>query len=401
MLLATLVVVAYAQLPSDVECQVCEDVVQTFHDRYRCAGEYLDFEHFRACDGPAFSCSNAPDAGECERMRSMFQTDPARGDLWKTHRVTGNAYKTCVALHQCPAEPTGNSACMETFAKDSGCRIDPTCSAVKVCTSSCYTCVRLVQEWPIFLEACSPPNANINDEAEFPNPSPVVPAEAVPNSFSESTASTDANGSEPELAPEDRAFIEDAASGRVEFNAATADRARRIQSAIQSGAIRSAQLQRAAEAAAAGSIFSINPDLPAYADPDHASAFLQLATTIRSSTRAATRARAQAGSTPASRDVRGGVDRETIQKACFGKYTELADSRRARYFMSYKRSTMPSLNPDDLAQSLTWDAHSTCKCLKAGCPMQPGETISLAGTCQYNRMHDMMMKIAFPTVSSP
>lgn len=385
------------------------------HSSHFNSGEYRELDHIRVCDGPSFQCGDAPNSAECESMKEQFQRDPSRADLWKTMRVTGSAYETCVKLQQCPNEaasatpalgggaPDTDSlpACLRAFSTDGGCRIDPTCSAIKVCTSACYTCVRLVQDWPIFMETCSPPNANINDEAEVPNPGVVVPA----SSFAEdSSSSSSSNSMEMEsdasLTAEDRAFIEAAAQGRAEFNAATADRARRIQNLIQSGAIPSSHLQQVAESAAAGTIFSINPDLPnSFGD---SGIFMELATTIQSAIKTSSSSTSKTSSavSPAA-DVRGGVDRETIQKACYAKYFELAESRRARYFMSYKRSNMPALNPDDLAQSLAWDAHSTCKCLKAGCPMQPGETMSMLGTCQYNRMHEMIMKIAFPNVANP
>ncbi len=82
---------------------------------------------------------------------------------------------------------------------------------------------------------------------------------------------------------------------------------------------------------------------------------------------------------------------------CWDMWNELGQSRRARFYMSYKKTTMAELNPDDLTQGLAWDAHSVCKCL-GKCPMQPGETLQYAHSCKYTRSHEFLMKVAFPYI---
>lgn len=43
------------------KCRVCEDAMQTFHDHYRCAGEFMNWGperdlNIKACDAPIFDC---------------------------------------------------------------------------------------------------------------------------------------------------------------------------------------------------------------------------------------------------------------------------------------------------------------------------------------------------------
>jgi hypothetical protein len=95
-----------------------------------------------------------------------------------------------------------------------------------------------------------------------------------------------------------------------------------------------------------------------------------------------------------------GEDGQDLTPQCHAMWEELGNSRRARYMMSYKKYTMPELNPDDLRQSLAWDAYSVCKCL-GKCPTEPGETLSLVNVCKYTRMHELQMKLAFPNVVNP
>ncbi len=320
--------------------------------------------------------------------------NPGASDLWRHLRVLGNVYETCVELGYCGRDPNKAAGdytpCHRALSDDWRCEIEPKCDAVKQCSTQCYTCNRLVREWPIFMETCKPPGANVNDEVEVPTPQ--VPSASASSFISHSQQVQQTQGfpvapnAVTELSLEDQAFIADAASGRAVFNEFNAARARRIQEAIQSGAVNPAQLQAVAEVAAAESITSINPDLP--------SVFMELSTTVRA------RAASKNGAKPPPQ-VRGGVNLDDVQTLCHAKWREFSQSRRSRYFLSYKKTTMPELNPDDIIQSLGWDAHSTCKCLQAGCPMQPGETLELLGTCQYNRMHELIMKMAFPNVANP
>ena len=326
-------------------------------------------------------------------MEQNFLKAPAAVSLWKAMRTTGDVYRTCIDLKYCEPDPEGEwSVCHHALWDDPACELEAKCKATESCTSSCYTCNRLIREWPIFMEACQPPGTNINDEVEGGNPAPIVPSanSILPISFTETASASAA------LSPEDRAFIEAAAQGRAAFDEVNAERARRIQQAIQSGAIAPQQLQQIAEFAAAGALTAIEPDLPPV--------FLELRTTVLAHAAGKPGDPNHAmdnGPAPPPKEYRAGVDRDLIESTCFGKYKELAQSRRARYFMSYKQITMPALNPDDVSQALGWDAHSVCKCLKAGCGMQPAEGLGMISTCQYSPMHELIMKMAFPGLANP
>lgn len=89
-----------------------------------------------------------------------------------------------------------------------------------------------------------------------------------------------------------------------------------------------------------------------------------------------------------------------IADACLQTWNKFKNSRRARYFMSYKEVTQIEPDPTDMKQGLLWDANAVCKCL-GECEMQPGESLEYLKPCTYNKLHDMVMRMAFPKVAEP
>lgn len=152
------------------------------------------------------------------------------------------------------------------------------------------------------------------------------------------------------------------------------------------------------------------PPARGFSARDAQGVFLELGTAVRGNSDdavaakqdAAQESRLQQEATASQTAQKAKAEDQTIDYAvreprCWSMWKELGEIRRARFFMSYKKTTMPSLNPDDMAQGLGWDAHSVCKCLQK-CPMDPGETLQMANSCKYTRAHEFLMKVAFPTL---
>jgi len=148
-----------------ITCQICEDVVQTWHDRWRCAGETGNPDVVRVCDGPVFKCEDSPDPASCKANIMDFRSAESAASLWKALRREGDSYAACVTLNKCPAEDT---TCQTALAQPD-CALQAKCAAVTSCGAECYNCYRLVSEWPIYQEACLPANAVVPNELEAPH----------------------------------------------------------------------------------------------------------------------------------------------------------------------------------------------------------------------------------------
>jgi len=354
------------------------------------------------CTGPIFDCDQAPHATECEAMRNEFITDSSNA-IWIAARREPSPFAICVQLQKC-SDDENSKACKEALKKPE-CELKPECEATKVCSSICYTCYRLINEWPIFQETCKPPGANMADEVQPPPPAPLVKLTSDPISFVEQQGMQSNY-----LTYDDEQFLRIAASGAVSFNSREhAERAHRVQRAMESGLLSENQLRMIAEAAATSdlvrhsSFLELNSQTSRYVDaselesdhdydpqadsPEFSSSNIEL---LQDGAFKGLRARARR-----QPEFRGGFDTSLIQKTCYNMWDELRESRRARYFMTYKRTTMPELDFNDLASGYAWDAHSVCKCLKM-CPMQQGESLELVQICRYNKMQDLLMRTAFP-----
>lgn len=90
------------------DCTVCEDVLSTWHNKYRCAGE-IDYGvgPMRACDLPHFSCqqlSSVDRRRNCERMKATFRTRTNSAKVWEALAAyNDDPYLACAteALKQC------------------------------------------------------------------------------------------------------------------------------------------------------------------------------------------------------------------------------------------------------------------------------------------------------------
>ena len=337
----------------------------------------------RVCDGPVFNCSDAPDAASCEAMRTELKEDSMASKLWKSIRREGNVHQACIDLGKCDAE--SDSDCHKALLSDPACKTSTMCSAVEVCSNECYVCNRLVREWPIFMEACKPPSAIIPNEVEeftIVRKFKYTPVSTLPVEADASFVHADA-AAEMDLANHQEADASTAiahieqlfAEGKIGEEEYKALLEHQINVARGVSFVEmDAELDVDSENSAVTEDGKYYAHAAFEADPEAFTSFVQMESTVSD-----------------------GVDHT---EQCFALWDELALSRRARYFMSYKKYAMPELNPDDLLQSLAWDAHSVCKCL-GKCPTQPGETLSLLNTCKYTRMHELQMRLAFPTATNP
>lgn len=168
LLLLAMAAMGQAANPS-LRCRVCEDVAQTWHDSYRCAGESLELwsgspdAPAQACDQPRFSCEQlAGDlAYSCRQMESEFIDDDAAARiLWKSQMEFGQSYQTCVKLGRCEADPAPEEGamhpCHEAFSSEEGKNNILFPGFTQSCTEECYLCGWLVREWPLFQEICTP-----------------------------------------------------------------------------------------------------------------------------------------------------------------------------------------------------------------------------------------------------
>lgn len=177
------------------KCQLCEDVLQTYHNRYRCAGEILESVPDQdggppTCAQSLFSCEDLSgelqsDCLKLEAELAALESMPADFlSLGKTPhlpkhlgypasyaalhiREVDAAYKTCAKLKYCEEDSASNSLqpCHLTFNHPL-CITDPMCKDFSTkCASNCYLCTWLVREWPRFQEYCKLPSVKTEKQA--------------------------------------------------------------------------------------------------------------------------------------------------------------------------------------------------------------------------------------------
>lgn len=146
-------------------CRICEDVANTYHDSYRCAGENVDLwglgtdPSIPACDESNFHCDMLVGdvAQACKTMEQDMLDDPRLARiLWVSQMEFGKAYETCVRMEKCPQDPDEQEGiftrCRQVFDSPEGHHDILLPGFTTNCTEECYLCTWLVREWPLFQE---------------------------------------------------------------------------------------------------------------------------------------------------------------------------------------------------------------------------------------------------------
>ena len=76
---------------------------------------------------------------------------------------------------------------------------------------------------------------------------------------------------------------------------------------------------------------------------------------------------------------------------CMAEWGSMWRSRKARYFMSWKREVHSIDGIQDAMHGLAWDAKTVCKCL-GKCPIGPFEDLGLIDACAYSRQDQARMQ---------
>jgi hypothetical protein len=427
LLVAVLALVSLQLVPASIvtlDCKVCEDVVQTYHDRYRCAGEYRKYEFKfgpKQCDGPHHFCT-APDnfdqREECAAVALELRKPGETILLWETMRKFGKRYRTCTALNMCESDSEeGPTDCHRAFQ-------DPMSDPKKVCSARCHQCMKQLYEFPLFQEICKPEGVKIEDEIVKP-PQAEVPGFS--DNYSSGRGSGDGSAAASLIQESQDAYL----ASRLETLKRTALKLKRerahmkakgltsspaaasllqeLQSMSYEGGNSKRELPQAFQREVRRHTTLVSmPPMPGSTN------FLEKESKIYLRPRQQSRATGMldnlmeafteedSSSTSSPNAGEGGEGEEGVHvkierpgDKCFQMWKELRKSRQARFYMSYKRKLVNDMNVMDVLESNGWDAHTTCKCL-GKCALEKGESLDLVNVCRYTTQDDIKMKTIFP-----
>jgi len=392
-------------------CRICEDVAQTYHDSYRCAGENVDLwgdgamPGIPACDEAKFSCDKLTGdvAQACESMEQEFIQDERQARiLWTVQSEFGKAYDTCIQLGKCEAHPNAEAGiftpCRQVFDSRRGHFDIFHPGFTSNCTEECYLCTWLVREWPLFQEICTPEGATLG--------SSIDPDRTAMKAI--------------QLAALERQKVAEVA--RVTALQQAVEEHEQEQQAMTGGedAAFLAQHQRQwqrrqgqGKEAHRGSRHALQPSF----NPDGL-LFLETSTNVESRSRASSMARAwskafhrassSSSSSPSASIKFGQVigdgdappqlsedPQSDLKLDCFTLWRFFSKSRKAKFFLSWKRVLGEMTTPADVERSNNWDANIACKCMGM-CPLDPFEHLGLLKQCRYDDRDRTMMEYAFP-----
>lgn len=402
-------------------CRICEDVAQTYHDSYRCAGEDVDLwgpgdaPSIPACDQAKFACDKLTgDLSEaCATMEHSFveDTDLARS-LWTAQMEFGRPYDTCVKMGKCERDPNpfeGDlTPCHAVFNSVDG-QHDPLLPAfTSSCSEECYLCTWLVREWPLFQEICTPEGTRL--------PNSIDPDRSIVKINAEHGLEAAAEAEQQEVQQE--AFLEHQHQQELQ-----AEHAGNLPVPLQQRIIRRGEDDALMRHTYASQLESRASD--AGADE----VFLEESIDLRSNSRSASRAQSQSQSnakgmarawskattraihgvlsaqsrphkdllysTPGDEEEGPALTESSFRDDCFIMWRYFARSRKAKFFASWKRNIGTERTPADVERSNNWDANVVCKCL-GQCELDPFEHLGLIRACRYDDKDRTAMDFAFP-----
>jgi len=326
------------------ECRVCEDAMNTFHDHYKCAGDFLWNSEMKACEGPIMDCAlvkkELQQPGK-DMVQSFITIPDNAKKIWETMMMQGNVYQTCVALAKCdkdPPAPKGSKGkgtpCHEAF-RSSECDGKLTCAAFDTsCTPQCYLCQIIIRDWPLFQETCKPAGAVLPNAVDVDED-----ADAASQPFGGTKTGTGAA---------------DAGGG--------------------------------ANAAKPGTQKTF---------------FLQLHDSVGTGTNSPS----SSSSSPAHNALQpaGGSDDRTpvvtgytLTQECFRQYNAIVLSKKTRYFAQWKKNVWILPDKKDRLFMNYWDANVACKCIGL-CPLGRFEDLSLMDVCRYTAFEELFAEHLYNT----
>ena len=401
-------------------CRICEDVAQTYHDAYRCAGEDVDLwgpgdaPSIPACDQAKFACDKLTGdlSQACATMESSFMEDNELArSLWTSQMEFGRPYDTCVKMGKCERDPNRFeeelTPCHQVFNSVEG-QHDPLLPAFTAsCTEECYLCTWLVREWPLFQEICTPEGTRL--------PNSIDPDREIVVQNAEASLEAAAEAEQQEAQQE--AFLERQHQQELQAEHAGYTPAPLAQRIIRRG--EDDALMRRTYAAA--------PMQSHGSDAGADEVFLEESIDMRSNSRSRAQAQTQSHakgmarawskattraihgvlsahsrpnkdllySTPGDDETGPTMSESSMQQDCFTMWRYFARSRKAKFFASWKRNIGMERTPADVERSNNWDANVVCKCL-GQCDLDPFEHLGLIKACRYDDKDRTAMDFAFP-----
>ena len=444
--------------PPSRTCRICEDVAQTYHDRYACAGNDIDMwgasdnPLIPACETPIFQCEKLTgDIKEaCQAMEFEFvdNYDQARL-LWMSQMEFGQHYDTCVKLGKCESDPNPEekeySSCHQVFQTEHAKYdiLDP--AFTSNCTEECYLCNWLVKEWPLFQEICTPDGTqmanSIDPDRDVQKLSGLEGIQKLEQAKSEQEAEFEAleaeAGQEQAATAEGESEEASAGEGEGEGEVAQEEEASFMQQRQQhfvrhpiarpspstyphhrsaSHFMRSTPSTRRSDAQLISSVLKRSR-----ADSVRSQAsFLESSAQVKANSMSRTWSKAthraihgvlqSQSSNPLNfvqsdytgdfsadgAEIAPVIDGSDLKKDCFAMWRYFARSRKAKFFASWKRTIGIEITPADIERSNGWDANIACKCL-GQCGLDAFEHLGLIKQCRYDDRDRVMMEYAFQT----
>mmetsp|Transcript_29567 Transcript_29567/g.51919 ORF Transcript_29567/g.51919 Transcript_29567/m.51919 type:complete len:420 (+) Transcript_29567:101-1360(+) len=362
----------YPTLP-DEKCRICEDVAQTFHDRFKCMGNYMfdnsvaldEFTYsggFKSCQSPIFQCNHIYGGlrNRCFQMRTELIGNDTK--VWASIKQKVSPMGICITQGYCDPEdaeppPEGNFgkrgaltdadanenlqlSCQSAFDANV-CKKDIRCPLyTDRCSEPCYLCTMLVMNFPKFQEACAPPESEMIGIAGYKGNTEALPSAVHADSGGKYAEQKDLP-KDTYWRPWGRLAIDDSPNSLLETQAKTKTKLEALSTSSSS--------------------------LPSLSGSGSGS-----------------------GSGPiGERDI-------PLKKRmpCYDMYDRFTRSRKMRYFTSWKRTVVAGADAVDGMWGTMWDANIACKCMGM-CPVEPGEDLALANTCRYSTLEEKAMQYVF------
>ncbi|GAB5353564.1 hypothetical protein AAMO2058_000046400 [Amorphochlora amoebiformis] len=412
----------------DIACRVCEDVAQTWHDQFPCAGNTMALpgrfqEGGLTCNTPIFSCNRV--RGElqehCHSMVTEFQNAKNSLQIWNSLVKGGNPYMTCHDLGKCEEADQGSqiSKCHGAFEEEL-CAGDIYCkSFTEKCSEACYTCTWIIKSWPLFQEGCRPEGVVDpvkNDFDYIPEgplkyrhadssgkysdlPKPPKGASKSFLQFESQITSNSTNRRQPQTANERYPYeLEEGLRAALDdIVGESGEKKAWLSHSLHLGAV-AYHLRRGY-----GEYSQNPPEVPENSQmfPDPNSVFLEMESgrwKNKKGRRHKHRRRRKEAQQVMSKRVDSKViaeyDKLAPAATCYAMWGRLWRSRKGRYFSSWKRDVSATYDLEDGLHGMAWDANTACKCM-GKCSIQPNEDLQLIDACSYSIEDEARMRYLF------
>jgi len=340
--------------------------MNTFHDHYKCAGDFIWNSDMKSCEGPIMDCNQLKEElrQPCQDMVTSFMKMPDNAKtIWESMMMKGKVYQACVALAKCDKDPPGpkgtkGTPCHEAF-RSSACDGKLSCAAFDTqCTPQCYLCQIIIRDWPLFQETCKPAGATLPNAIDVDED-----AEAAAHPF---------------------------AGTKTEKAGATGAAAAAHSGPPAAGSTPPAKGTPSPSPSPTSKTFL---ELLSEAMTTTAVPAPHTTTPPTTSTTPAHNALQPAGAAGGD-DITQVVDGYTLTEECFRQYNAVVLSKKTRYFAQFKKDVSIMIDNKDRLFGNYWDANIACKCIGM-CPLGRFEDLSLMNVCRYGTFEEMFSELAF------